>query len=346
MHSISIAGQVYSIQNCFIIAEVAQGHDGSLGFAHAFIDAVARTGANAIKFQTHIAHAESSDLENWRVKFSLQDASRYDYWKRMEFTQEQWAGLKQHCNERGLTFLSSPFSLEAIDLLERVGMPVWKIASGEVSNPILLDRIIKTGKPILLSSGMSSIQEMDRTIVYIKSANIPFAVLQCTSAYPCPPEKWGLGVIPLFRQRYDCPVGLSDHSGTIYSGLAAAAIGIDVLEAHITLSRDMFGPDVPASITTEEFTTMVNGIRQIQTSINTPFDKDQFSKDSESLRNLFTKSLVAKVDIPQGSLLCEENLTDRKPGTGIPATKLKDLIGRTVKRTLRAGEFIAYKDLE
>src|SRR5690606_972654 len=132
-----------------------QAHDGSLGLAHAFIDAIAKTGADAVKFQTHIAHAESSPEEPWRVKFSRQDNSRYDYWKRMECSEEQWAGLKSHAEELGLVFLSSPFSLEAVDLLERLQIQAWKIASGEVSNVLLLDRILRTHKPVLLSSGMS-----------------------------------------------------------------------------------------------------------------------------------------------------------------------------------------------
>lgn len=138
-----------------IVGEVAQAHDGSLGTAHAFIDAIADSGAQAVKFQTHIAAAESSPQEPFRVKFSRQDATRYDYWKRMEFTPEGWAGLAEHARERGLVFLSSPFSVEAVDLLEKIGMPAWKIASGETGNPLLLERIYHTGKPVILSTGMS-----------------------------------------------------------------------------------------------------------------------------------------------------------------------------------------------
>ena len=146
---------------CFIIGEIAQAHDGSLGTAHAYIDAVAATGADAVKFQTHIASEESSALDTWRVKFSRQDATRYDYWKRMEFTAEQWAGLKQHAEEKGLVFLSSPFSLAAIDLLERLGMAAWKVASGEVTNRLFLDAMIATKKPVLVSSGMSYLAELE-----------------------------------------------------------------------------------------------------------------------------------------------------------------------------------------
>src|SRR5687768_6507071 len=133
---------------CLIIGEVAQAHDGSLGMAHAFIDAIANAGADAVKFQTHIADAESTPGEPWRVKFSPQDASRYEYWRRMEFSEAQWHGLRDHAERRGLRFLSSPFSLEAVHLLSRVGVHAWKIASGELTNPQLLDGIAKTGLPV------------------------------------------------------------------------------------------------------------------------------------------------------------------------------------------------------
>src|SRR5438093_768228 len=146
---------------CLIVGEIAQAHDGSLGFAHAFIDSFAGAGADAVKFQTHIAAAESTPAEPWRVKFSPQDVTRYDYWRRMEFAEEHWDGLKRHAEERGLVLLSSPFSGEAVDLLERLGMVAWRVASGEVPNAPLLDRLLATKGPLLLPSGMSSLTELD-----------------------------------------------------------------------------------------------------------------------------------------------------------------------------------------
>src|SRR5215831_2458092 len=248
-------------RRCLVIGEVAQGHDGSLGLAHAHIDAIADAGADGVKFQTHIAAAESSALEQWRVKFSLQDETRFEYWKRMEFTEPQWKGLRLHAEERGLLFLSSPFSIEAVELLTRVGVAAWKVASGEVENAPMLEAMAGTGLPVLLSTGMSNLAEIDRAVRRIKLLDVPLAVLQCTSKYPCPPEKVGLDLIPFFRDRYNCAVGLSDHSGTIFPGLAAATLGIEVLEVHVTLSRQMFGPDVPSSITTAEFSELIRGIQ-------------------------------------------------------------------------------------
>ena len=162
---------------CLVIGEIAQTHDGSLGTAHAYIDAIANAGADAVKFQTHIAAAESTPGEPWRVKFSRQDATRFDYWKRMEFTEAQWHGLAEHAAERGLIFLSSAFSFEAVDLLERVGVPAWKVGAGETSNLPLLEKMARTGKPVILSSGMSDWAELDAAVNCVREHGAPVAVL-------------------------------------------------------------------------------------------------------------------------------------------------------------------------
>lgn len=331
---------------CLIIGEVAQAHDGSLGMAHAFIDAIAGAGADAVKFQTHIAAAESTPGEPWRVKFSPQDRTRYDYWKRMEFTEAEWCGLRRHADERGLLFLSSPFSVEAVELLQRVGVAAWKVASGEVSNTTLFARMAATKLPVLLSTGMSSLSEVDRAVAETKSRGLPLALLQCTTAYPCPPEKIGLNMISFFRERYDCAVGLSDHSGTIYPGLAASVLGIEVLEVHVTLSRDMFGPDVSASVTTTELRQLVEGVRFVEKMMTSPVDKNMVAEEMEPLRALFTKSVVARMDLPAGTILREEHLTVKKPGTGIPAARLPELIGVRLRRSVRADELLCPVDLE
>lgn len=330
--------------NCLVIGEVAQSHDGSLGMAHAFIDAIAKTGADAVKFQTHIASAESTPAEPWRVKFSYQDATRYEYWKRMEFTPDQWQGLADHAEEKGLIFLSSPFSIEAVDMLERIGMTAWKVASGEVNNKPLLDRMLQTGKLILLSTGMSGFDEIDESVAYVRQKNADFVVMQCTTAYPCPPEKIGLNLLPLLRERYQCPIGLSDHSGTIYPGLAAATLGIEILEVHVTLSREMFGPDVPASVTTDELSQLVEGVRFIERMRNHPVDKDVFAREAQPLRNLFTKSIVAGLDLPKGTVLEEKHLRIKKPGTGLPGERMKDMIGKRLKRDIKTDEQILKGD--
>lgn len=330
---------------CLVIAEIGLAHDGSLGLAHAYIDEAARGGADAVKFQTHIAAAESTPAEPFRVKFSRQDASRYDYWLRMEFSEEQWRGLAEHARDRGLLFLSSPFSVEAVEMLARIGMPMWKIASGEVSNRPLLEAVAATGKPVLLSSGMSALAELDTAVERIRRAGVPFGVMQCTTAYPCPPERIGLNMIDVFRQRYGGFVGLSDHSGTIYPGIAAAAIGCDVLEVHVTMSRGMFGPDVPASVTIEELRQLVDGVRFVERMRAHPVDKDAIAGDMAPLRAIFTKSIVARQPLAAGTVLDARHLTVKKPGTGIPAERLPDVVGRRLVRDLAGDEMLREEDL-
>jgi N,N'-diacetyllegionaminate synthase len=340
------AGAAKTSSGCLVVGEVAQTHDGSLGVAHAFIDAIADAGADAVKFQTHIASAESTPGEPWRVKFSRQDASRYDYWKRMEFSEEQWNGLRSHAEDRGLWFLSSPFSLEAVEMLERVGVAAWKVASGETGNEPMLEAMAATGRPFLLSTGMSPLAEIDRAVARIEGHGLPLVLLQCTSAYPCPPEKVGLNLIPVYRERYGCGVGLSDHSGSIYPGLAAATLSIAALEVHVTLSREMFGPDVPVSLTIEELRRLVEGVRFIERMIANPVDKDAAAGELEGVRRLFTKSVVARRDLAAGTVLSEEHLTAKKPGTGIPAARIPELVGSRLKRDVAGDSLLSPDDLE
>lgn len=333
-------------KRCLLIGEVGQAHDGSLGTAHAYIDAIANAGADAVKFQTHLAAAESTRGEPWRVKFSPQDETRYEYWQRMEFTEPQWRGLKEHASERGLIFISSPFSREAVELLLRIGVDAWKVASGEVSNAPLLQQMAASRLPILLSSGLSALEEMDDAANIVRESGAPLAVLQCTSAYPCPPEKIGLNQMALLRERYDCPVGLSDHSGTIYAGLAAVSLGARVLEVHVAFSRETFGPDVPASLTTAELRQLVEGTRFIETMLHNPVDKAAMAQELAPLRDLFTKSVVARAALPAGTILEEAHLTAKKPGTGLPAKRLPELIGRRLKRAVTRDTMLTEDDFE
>ena len=341
----SIDNTIIGTGRCFIIAEIAQAHDGSLGTAHAYIDAVAKSGADAIKFQTHIAAEESTPDEPFRIHFSTQDATRYDYWKRMEFTQAQWRELSNHCKEAGITFLSSPFSEAAVDLLEGIDMPAWKIASGEISNMPMLSKIIRTNKPVLLSTGMSDIQEIEHTVLFLKEQHVPTLVFQTTTAYPCPPEKIGINNIPLYRDMFDIPVGLSDHSGTIYSPLAASALGIDMLEIHVTFSNQMFGPDVPASITVDELAEVVTGIRYIEKMTHNPVDKNAMAAELKPLRGLFAKSIVAKYNLPKGHTITRDDIGFKKPGNGLEPSELHRLLGQTTNKSIPCDKPILPSDI-
>ncbi|MBM4076520.1 MAG: N-acetylneuraminate synthase, partial [Planctomycetes bacterium] len=285
---------------CFLIAEVGLAHDGSLGFAQSFVDALSKTGVNAVKFQTHIAEAESTARERFRVPVFPQDSSRYDYWKRTSFTRDQWIALSNYTTERGMIFLSSPFSHLAVEYLTDCHVPAWKIASGEVSNHPMLRRIAETKLPVLVSSGMSSLEELDEAVAILAAQQCPFGVFQCTTAYPCPPDTWGLNLIEELSTRYQCPVGLSDHSGGLAASLAAVTLGANMLEFHVTFHRGMFGPDVTSSLTIEQTTELVSSIRAIERAISNPVRKENWSSESTSNRTLFTKSVVAARDIPTG----------------------------------------------
>lgn len=331
---------------CEIIAEIAQAHDGSLGMAHAYIDAAAQAGADAVKFQTHIASEESTPAEPWRVKFSHQDTTRYDYWKRMEFTPDQWQGLHDHARESGLKFYSSPFSVAAVVLLECIGVDGWKIASGEVSNLGMLEAMQSSGLPVLLSSGMSDWAELDRAVARIQQLEMAFTLFQCTSKYPTPPEDVGVNLLNEFRHRYACPVGLSDHSGVIYPGLSAAVLGANALEVHVTMSREMFGPDVPASLTTTELKQLVEGVRFIETMRQNPVDKDQMADELCGMRKLFSKSVVARRPLTAGTKLSLEDLVPKKPGTGIPADRITQLCGMRLKSSVQQDQVLEYDHVE
>ena len=254
--------------------------------------------------------------------------------------------LKQHADEAGLLFLSSPFSDQAIDLLRRVGVAAWKIASGEVSNLPMLEKLAATRLACILSTGMNPLAEVDAAVSTIRDHSAPVCVLQCTTAYPCPPGKIGLNVMTQLRDRYDCPVGLSDHSGTIYPGLSAATLGASVVEVHVTLSRESFGPDVPASVTTSELCQLVEGIRFTEQMINHPVDKEAMATELAPLRSLFGKSLVTRTELTAGTILESQHLALKKPGTGIPASRLGEMLNRRVRHCIAANTILREEDLD
>ncbi len=327
--SIEIAGhQVSNGRRPFIIAEVGQAHDGSLGLAHCFIDAAARAGVDAIKFQTHIAREESTLDEPFRVKFSRQDKTRFDYWRRMEFSPSQWAGLNAHAEEKGVVFLSSPFSIAAVNLLEDLGVAAWKIGSGEFWTEGLLNAMLATGKPLLVSTGMSRWSELTSIAEKLTAREHPFALLQCTSRYPTSLNEVGLNVIDRITNEIGCVTGLSDHSGSLFPAMAAMARGSAIIEVHITLSRDMFGPDVTSSLTTEEISHLVEARDAFFTMDLQPVDKNQMADELTPMRSLFSKSVALAESLPAGTVLTRRHLCTKKPGTGIPASELKNIVGK------------------
>lgn len=334
-------------RKCFLIAEIAQAHDGSLAMAHAYVDAAADAGADAVKFQTHIAHAESTRDEKFRVKPGPQDRSRYDYWKRMEFSAEQWRGLAKHANKRGLIFLSSPFSEAAVDLLKGLNLAAWKIGSGETASGTLLNYILRRTKgPILLSTGMSHWREIDKAVGKILKAKRPFALFHCVSEYPTPLERSGLNLLQAFQSKYRVPIGLSDHSGTIYPALAAIAKGASLLEMHLILSRKMCGPDATSSLTVENFRVVREFADAWFIFKKNPAEKDSLAKNMAAMRKRFGKSLALRAHYPAGKVLTSEMLCYKKPGSGIPPERWRDLLGRILIKPKKPDELLRWRDLK
>ena len=331
----------------FIIAEIGQAHEGSLGILHSYIDAIATTGVDAIKFQIHIAAAESSEFEPFRVKFSYADKTRFDYWKRMEFSFDQWQGIKEHCDKVGLEFMASPFSNAAVDILEKLAVKRYKIGSGEVTNFLILEKIAKTGKPIILSSGMSSFEELNNAIRFIQAFGNDISILQCTTSYPTPPEKLGLNLISELKQIYpDFKVGLSEHTGKTYACLAATTLGAEILEFHATFDRRMFGPDTTSSLTIDEIMDLVKNIRELEIALNHPINKNDNSAYTD-LKKIFEKSLAVNKDLAKGHILSFDDLESKKPaGYGIAATHFKEMIGKKLLSDKKMYAFLKTEDVE
>lgn len=329
-----------------LIGEVGNSHDGSLGLAHAYVEALASAGADAVKFQTHIANAESTLDEKFRVAFSKQDKTRFDYWKRMEFSEDQWLQLKEHANDVGLEFLSTPFSVEAAQLLHRIGVDVWKVGSGEISSTDLMQTLLDFNQPIILSSGMSDWAEIEKARNFIEKSASPLAILQCTTLYPTPLEKVGLNVISEIRNRFGILTGLSDHSGSPMPAIAAAARGCDIIELHVTFDKKMFGPDQTSSLDFEEFGLVVRAVNEIEIMDSYPVDKDAQANELKETKKLFGKSVALRIECPAGTTISEEMLTLKKPGNGIGPEDISKLIGSKLKNKVEPNRLLMWTDVE
>ena len=327
------------------IAEIGQAHDGSLGIAHSFIDALSNSGVDVVKFQTHIAEAESSEHEPFRVNFSYQDKTRYDYWKRMEFSFDEWKGLKKHCEDAGLEFMSTPSSIKAVDLLENLNVKRYKVGSGDVSNNLLLKKLALTNKPIIISSGMSSIDEIRTAINEFSNTKNNISLLQCTSKYPTSPEDIGLNLIAKYKSIFNCKVGYSDHSGNIYACLAAVALGADLIEFHVTFDNQMFGPDSKSSISLNHLEKFIEGIAHINSIIDNPCD-DQLSDEILKMKSIFEKSIAINKDLHKGSIISFDDLESKKPpGMGINVQDYQKIIGKKLLKDKNKYDFLNYDDL-
>ncbi|MFC1593802.1 N-acetylneuraminate synthase family protein [Candidatus Omnitrophota bacterium] len=315
-----------------IIAEVGNLHDGSIDKAKRLIQISAECGADVVKFQTHIFDAES--LLDAPAPDYFKQESRKDYFERTAFNAGQWKKLKLYAQECSIEFMSSVFSLEAVDLLEEVGVKRYKIPSGEVTNLSLLEKVASLRKPVLLSSGMSSWDELDWAVDTLRSGGCEdLIVLQCTSLYPCPNDKVGLNVINEIKKRYGCRVGFSDHTLNNEASFAAIAFGVEIIERHLTLSRDHKGSDAKHSLEPDEFKQFVRQVKDgrienVDQAFFPAVDKDKLAEELKEMKFIFEKSIVAKHDIAQGTTITFDMLAFKKPGDGIRADNYRDIIGR------------------
>ncbi len=325
-----------------IISEVGSVHDGSFGNAKHLAKTAKMCGADAVKFQTHIAEAET--LKDAPVPPYFKGEPRYQYFQRTAFSKSEWEELKKYCEKIDIEFMSSPFSIEAAYLLKKIGMNSYKIPSGEITNIPMLEFISKTGKPIILSSGMSSWEELDLAVDTIRRFHNRITILQCTSEYPCKYESAGINVMVEMQKRYEVPVGLSDHSLTTYPSFLAVSLGASVIEKHLTFSRLMYGSDARHSIEPDEFKTLVEGIRAIEIMKNTPINKDKSAVKMRNMKEIFEKSIVSVQNIPKGKVICKEMLGMKKPGGGIPPKKLKEIIGKRAAHFIKKDSLIKEDD--
>jgi sialic acid synthase SpsE len=320
-----------------IIAEIGNNHDGKYGQAKKLIREAGKTGCDVVKFQTHIAFEEMIDDGTVPAHFK---EPRYKFVTRMQLTAAEHRALKKYAESLGLIFLSSPFSEKAADLLTDIGVSAFKIASGEVTNIPFLRYLARKRKPMLLSTGMSTIKEIDRAVDEILKYNSNLVLMQCTSKYPCPYEDAGLDMIPQLKKRYGLPVGFSDHTPTIYTSVASIALGSCAVEKHFTIDKTLYGPDHKASLIGEEMRSLVEGVRSVEKAMK-PFDKDSLA-GLQSVRDTFQKSIVAKRDIPANTRITVAMLSQKKPGTGIPAFCLDSLIGKRTRSAVQSNTLLRW----
>jgi N-acetylneuraminate synthase len=325
----------------FVIAEVGINHEGSLAKALELVDAAAVAGADCVKFQCHITEAEMipTDMKPGQIS----DERLWDIIKRCELTADEEARVQAHCAEKGILYLSTPFSREASDRLESMGVPAFKIGSGECNNLPLVEHIARKGKPVILSTGMNSIDTVRPSVEIFARYGTPLALLHCTSMYPTPYEHVRLGAISDLREAFGLPVGLSDHSLGIYTSLGAVALGASVLEKHFTISREWPGPDVPLSIEPDELAELVKGARAVYLARG---GRKTILAEEQPVIEFAYATVVTIRPLKAGEAFTEENTWVKRPGTGqIHARDLEKVIGRTARRDLTSDVHVGWDDL-
>ena len=332
----------------FIIAEAGVNHNGSIALAKQLIDVAANAHADAVKFQTFIAEeVVSTDAPKAEYQKQTTDAleSQLDMIKKLELSKEDHQELMDYAKHKNIMFLSTPFDERSVDLLVELGVLLIKISSGEITNHPFLKSIAKKGLPIILSTGMSTLEEVAEAVSVIKEVGCnDLTLLHCTSNYPARVEDCNLLAMKTMADAFDVPVGYSDHTPGIYVPLAAAAMGAYVIEKHFTLDKNLPGPDHKASLEPDELEEMVRGIRLVEkargSAVKAPVESEL------EVRDVARKSIVAKVDIPAGTVITEDMLAFKRPGTGIPPKDSNMLIGKITSQDIYEDEILKFEKME
>jgi N-acetylneuraminate synthase len=324
-----------------IIAEIGLSHEGSLGLAISMAKGAIDQGADIIKFQAHFPEFESSKVESFRVPFAVQDSSRWNYWKRTSFSQEEWRILKGVIEDLGGVFSVSVFSANAVEMFLDLDIKVIKLGSGDLCNEELLDALKDYQGTVILSTGMANWSEIEKASDWLKSSqlNSDSAILQCTSMYPTPLKDVGLNVMQEIRSRLRTSSGLSDHSQGLSASIAAIVLGASYVEKHITLSPYMFGPDVFSSISLEQLRFLCE-FRDDQTPLRTHVDKNRKAIEFEALRSTFGRSLGLVREMPSGSIIAIDDFCLRKPGGGFDWSQRFGLVGRKLVKPYLINELL------
>ncbi|WP_448338602.1 pseudaminic acid synthase [Desulfovibrio piger] len=331
-------------KNCYIIAEISANHNGNIERAEAIIRSAADAGANAVKLQTYTADTLTipCDNEYFRIKGTLWEGKTLHDLYQEAYTPWEWQPrLKALANDLGMDCFSTPFDATAVDFLEKMNVPCHKVASFEVVDIPLLKRIAATGKPVIMSTGMASLAEIDEAVTTLRqNGTTELALLKCTSAYPAPPEEANLRTIPHLAQAFDCVAGLSDHTLGSAVAVGAVAVGARIIEKHFTLARADGGPDSAFSMEPHEFRQMVQDIRTVEKALGTVcYDLTPKQKESR----VFRRSLFVVKDMKAGEVFTEENVRSIRPGYGLMPKFLPEILGRKTSKKISIGTPLEWK---
>ena len=331
-----------------IIAECGLSHGGSLKKAKNFIKCVKENGADIVKFQTHIAEKESTYDEKFRVKMSKKFKNRFEYWKKTSFSKSQWQELILFAKKQKILFLSSVFSIDAVNLLYSLGQRVFKIGSGEFFSKDILDRIIKLNGSMIISTGMSSNSEITNLVKYLRKKKARFVLMQCTSSYPCDFPNTNLNMMEHFKKKYKCLVGYSDHSGNLIAPIIALTKKIAFLECHIKDKKSTSDPDYSSSISLTELNFLTEFKKKFYESENNLGikNKDKLAKLLFKNRILFGKSLSLKKNKRSGEFVKLSDLTMKKPGNGIKLIEVNKILGKKLKKNKSNLRLLKLSDFE